>query len=246
MDTPDYYAMLGVAEDADLETLRKAYKALVFSCHPDVNPGDPAAAGRFTALAGAFAVLADPARRTEYDRWRRRAAALTPFGGVVPRAGRAAGDAFFVAPQARARRRGADVRWNLDIPEAVARRGGGVHFDFGLTEACPRCDGSGSLRLACWVCRGRGSIQSPLGPVLLAEPCPACAGRGVFAESCPACAGKGRRLRPRRGRVVIAPGTATGDVLVVAGLGEPGLGGGPAGDLLLVARVFPVLAGEMA
>ncbi len=233
----DPYALLGVAADAGSETIRRAYRALAFSCHPDRNPDDPRALERFLALGRAFALLADPDRRAAYDRLR-QVQAVVPGGWREPEATPAGENAFFVAAPEPAPRRGADVRRTLDIPRDVAARGGQLHFEGAPATVCPRCGGSGSRLATCWVCGGRGSIRTPSGPTTVQRVCPACDGRGVDTGPCPTCRGRGEVFGPRRTTVTVAPGTATGDVLVVPGAGEPGRGGEPAGDLLLVARVL--------
>lgn len=237
MGTRDPYLLLGVAVDADIDAIRRAYRAQAFSCHPDIYPDDPQATERFLALGEAFGLLADPDRRAAYDRLR-RAESLVPGGYRAPEPKPAGDHAFFVVAPDPWPRRGADITWNLNIPFAVARDGGVLSFKGAPAVACAQCRGSGLRLGACWVCGGRGSIRQPSGPLLLSRACPACAGRGLDHTPCPACLGRGRIPGPRPARVVIAPGTATGDRLVAQGAGEPGLGGAEAGDLLLVARVL--------
>ncbi|WP_300164748.1 DnaJ domain-containing protein [Solidesulfovibrio sp.] len=238
MVTDDPYALLGVADDADEAAIRRAYRARALACHPDVNPDDPRAVERFLALGQAFALLADPLRRAAYDRSRGVVApvvrAEVPDAPVAPRKG----DALFVAAPSRRPRRGADVRWTLDIPDRLAREGGRLHLGNAPAAACPSCRGSGTRLAACWVCDGRGSIPEPFGPVTLSRTCPACAGRGVDHAPCTACRGTGRAFGPGIAAVTVPAATVTGDVIVVPGAGEPGQGGGPAGDLLLAARVL--------
>jgi molecular chaperone DnaJ len=243
MDTPDPYALLGVAQDADVETIRRAYKAKAFACHPDVNPDDGEAAAKFAALHEAFALLADPRRRADLDRLRLMQGVLSG-AWALRRAGQTGNDAFFVPPPPRPPRRGADIRRNFDIAPALARRGGRYSFEVRMFGVCPDCGGTGYETRACWVCNGRGSIHDRAGALVLPMACPACGGVGIEKAPCPGCLGLGERFGPHRLVVDVAPGTATGDVLLVPGGGGPGQGGAPAGDMLLVARVLPEKIGE--
>ena len=194
MVTDDPYALLGVAEDADEAAIRRAYRTRALACHPDVHPDDPRAVERFLALGQAFALLADPLRRAAYDR-SRGVVAPAVRGGCrdTPAAPAAPGrnDGLFVAAPALRPRRGADVRWTLDIPDFLAREGGRLHLGNAPAGACPSCRGAGARLAACWVCGGRGTIPEPFGPVTLSRLCPACAGQGLDRAPCTACRGPG-------------------------------------------------------
>ncbi|EKO39266.1 MAG: hypothetical protein B193_2008 [Solidesulfovibrio magneticus str. Maddingley MBC34] len=134
----------------------------------------------------------------------------------------------------------------MDIPDTLAADGGRLTLDFGVGGHCPVCDGKGMLRQACWMCAGRGSIWQPLGGGFSAQGCPSCSGRGFVAATCPACAGSGRHGKHRQGLLVIAPHARDGDVVRVAGAGQPGVGDGPPGDLLLTLRLFATPEAEPA
>ena len=233
----DPYALLGVSADADAQALRRAYRAKALACHPDVHPDDPRAVERFLALGQAYAMLADPLRRAAYDLERGVPAPVVLFEATEDVAPPPVDDAFFVVAPSLPRR-GADVRWTLDIPANVADDGGRLHIGAAPAMACPACAGTGARLAACWVCGGRGSIAEPSGPVTLMRTCPACAGKGLDRTPCTHCRGSGRAFGPGVVVVHVPIGTATGDVLVVPGAGEPGRGGAPSGDLLLAARVL--------
>ena len=235
----DPYALLGVAPDADAAALRRAYRARALACHPDVHPDDPRAVERFLALGQAYALLADPLRRAAYDLERGVPAPVVRFDAAQDEASPSlpVDDAFFVAAP-KFPRRGADVRWTLDIPANVAEDGGRLHIGAAPVMACPACAGTGARLAACWVCGGRGTIAEPSGAVTFSRTCPACAGKGLDRTPCTSCRGSGRAFGPGVVVVHVPAGTATGDMLVVPGAGEPGRGGAPSGDLLLAARVL--------
>ena len=236
MDSPDSYAVLGLPEDADAAAVRRAYRRLARDCHPDANPDDPRAAERFLTLAAAYAVLGHPARRAAYDGRRRYAKAVraaTPPPVAAPSAAFAPLDSRALSP-----RRGKDLAALLDIPDSLAASGGRLTLDFGVGGDCPVCDGKGRLRQACWMCAGRGSIWQPLSGGLSTVGCPSCSGQGFVAATCPACAGSGRYGKHRQGVLVIAAHAQGGDVVRVVGAGQPGVGDGPPGDLLLTLRLF--------
>ena len=244
MDSPDCYAVLGLSEDADAAAVRRAYRRLARDCHPDANPDDPRTAERFLTLAAAYAVLGHPARRAVYDGRRRYAKAVraaTPPPVASPPAAFAPLDPRVLLP-----RRGKDLAAILDIPDSLAAGGGRLTLDFGVGGDCPVCDGKGRLRQACWMCAGRGTIWQPLSGGLSAVGCPSCSGQGFVAATCPACAGSGRHDKPRRGVLVIAPDARDGDVIRVAGAGQPGVGDKGPGDLLLTLRLFAAPEAEPA
>ncbi|MHC1791521.1 DnaJ domain-containing protein [Solidesulfovibrio sp.] len=235
MDLPDYYAALGVAEDADADALRQAYRRRARDCHPDANPDDATAVEGFLRIARAYAVLGDAARRADYDRARRYVRAVDRAGAVLP-ATPPGSVASLV--RAAAARQGLGGRRTLDIPHTLARSGGRLALDLGQGGPCPDCGGSGSLPRPCWMCDGRGGIWQPDGPATVAAPCPACHGQGLFRVPCPVCRGSGRHGRRLQASLVIPPGTPDGTELCIPGAGDPGPAGGPPGDLLLTLRLF--------
>jgi len=235
MDLPDFYAILGVAEDAGPDELRRAYRTQARACHPDVNPDDAVATARFLDVAAAYQVLHDPGRRAEYDRkrWFARAsrAQAAEVAASVP-------DPIFGAGRRQAPRRGDDARRTLDIPRSLARHGGRLTLDLGVGGPCPDCGGVGGLLRACWMCDGRGAILQPAGPAMVAVACPACHGQGLGRAACPACRGTGRHDMPRRINLVIGPGLADGAELRAPGAGLPGTGGAPSGDMIFTVRLL--------
>jgi molecular chaperone DnaJ len=246
--TNDYYGVLGVRRNADPDEIKKAYRRLARELHPDVNP-DPQTQERFKEITQAYEVLSDPGKRQMYDM------GVDPFAqaGAGP-GGFAAGfpfsdimDAFFGAgaatrgPRTRARRgRNATLRVELDLAECAF----GTTRDLVLDTAvvCPTCSGEGTALgthpETCDVCHGRGEVsqvtRSFLGQVMASRPCPACGGFGtVIRRPCPECDGDGRVRTRRTIKVRIPAGVEDGTHIQLAGEGETGPGGGPAGDLFL-------------
>jgi molecular chaperone DnaJ len=255
----DYYGVLGVRHDADAEEIKKAYRRLARELHPDVNP-DPQTQERFKEITQAYEVLSDPGKRQMYDLG---ADPFAPAGGGPGPGGFAAGfpfsdimDAFFGAgagtrgPRSRARRgRNATIRVELDLSECAFGSTRELAVDTAVV--CPTCSGEGTAPgthpETCDVCGGRGEVsqvtRSFLGQVMASRPCPACGGFGtVIRRPCPECDADGRVRTRRTIKVRIPAGVEDGTHIQLAGEGETGPGGGPAGDLFLeiVQRPHPI------
>ena len=249
----DPYEVLGVARDADDDTIKKAYRRLARQLHPDVNP-DPAAQERFKEIGKAYEVLSDPEKRRMYD------LGGDPFSRGGAGFGQGAGfsftdimDAFFGGqggrrgPRSRSRR-GQDALVRLDIDLAQAVFGTTQELKVDTAILCSTCHGSGaaagSQPVMCETCHGQGEVQqvqrSFLGEVRSLRPCPACQGFGeIIPEPCRECAGDGR-VRSRRSITVKIPaGVDNGTRVQLTGEGEVGPGGGPPGDLYVEISVRP-------
>lgn len=244
----DYYAVLGVRRDAGADEIKKAYRRLARELHPDVNP-DPETQERFKEITQAYEVLSDPKKREMFD------LGADPFasGGAGAGAGFGAGfpfsdimDAFFGTtstrgPRSRARRgRNATLRVELALSETAFGTTRELAIDTAVV--CTSCTGSGTAPgthpESCDMCHGRGEVQqvtrSFLGQVMTARPCPQCGGFGsVIRTPCPECSGEGRVRTRRTIKVRIPAGVEHGTHIQLAGEGEVGPGGGPAGDLFL-------------
>ncbi len=248
----DLYELLGVARDADADTIKKSYRRLARQLHPDVNP-DPQTQERFKEVTRAYEVLSDPQKRAAYDR------GGDPFGGAGG-FGQGAGfsftdimDAFFGAGQGgqnrgpRPRvRRGQDALVRLDVELADAAFGVTRELKVDTAVVCTTCSGAGaapgSAPVACETCRGAGEVahlqRSMLGEIRTLRPCPACRGFGsIIPDPCRECSGDGRVRSRRTLTVKIPAGVDTGTRVQLAGQGEVGPGGGPAGDLYVEIHV---------
>jgi molecular chaperone DnaJ len=246
----DYYELLGVARDASEADLKKAFRQAALRHHPDRNPDDASAAERFKAINEAYAVLSDPDKRAQYDRFGR--VDLPPggpgFGGGVEDLFQDLFEGFFGGGGRGGRRgrarRGEDLRYDLEISLEDAAHGLETKLQIPRLEACEACRGSGAEpgtgRTPCPTCRGRGQVRFQQGFLTVARTCPQCGGEGQVVKSpCPACAGEGRRPQERTLKVRIPPGVDDGAQLRMVGEGEGGAGGGSPGDLYVVLHVRP-------
>ena len=255
----DYYGILGVGRDAGPDEIKRAYRKLARELHPDVNP-DAAAQERFAQVSAAYEVLSDPEKRRIVDLGGDPLSNGAAAGGAGdPFSAFGLGDimdAFFGggAPGGRGRgprsrvQPGADalIRLQLTLEECAT----GVTRDLAVDTAvvCPECTGSGATpgsgTAMCDICAGRGEVQSVqrsfLGQVVTSRPCPNCRGFGeVIPEPCRRCQGEGRVRSRRDVPVNIPPGVADGMRVRLAGRGEVGPGGGPAGDLYVEVEEEP-------
>jgi molecular chaperone DnaJ len=245
MPARDYYAILGVDRDASEAEIKKAYRQLALQHHPDRNPGNKRAEENFKELSEAYAVLSDPDKRSQYDRFGTVAA---PAGGFEQGFGSLFEDLFegFFAGTGRSRRSrtaaGEDLQYELTISLEEAASGVDTKIQIPRPERCEVCGGSGlepgSRRAACDMCRGRGEVRLTQGFLTVARTCPKCQGLGeVNRDPCHGCRGEGRVRGERLLAVKIPAGIEDGMQLRVSGEGAAGLFGGPPGDLYVVVRI---------
>ena len=249
----DYYEVLGVNRDAPEEELKKAYRRLAMKWHPDRNPENPKAEEHFKEAKEAYEVLCDPSKRAAYDQF--------GHAGVDPQAAAGAGgmggfgdifsDIFgeiFGGGAGRGGRsavfRGADLRYNLEITLEQAAHGFETKIRIPGMTACETCKGSGartgSQPQTCPSCRGAGQIRVSQGPFSIAQTCPRCHGSGsIIPNPCPSCAGTGRVKLQKTLSVKIPAGVDEGDRVRLSGEGEPGVNGGPPGDLYVQVHIKP-------
>lgn len=264
--TKDFYAELGVTKTASTDEIKKAYRKLARANHPDSNPDDKAKHEKFKAVAEAYDVIGEPAKRKKYDEARemfRRGGfpAGGGFGGggvnvedlLRDRAGGGGGfgDLFgdlFGGGFGQGRRaprpaRGGDLETTATIGFTDALDGVTVSLRISSDSACGTCNGTGgkpgTRPHICGTCDGTGSVTASVGGAFtMNETCPACGGRQlVYDEACPTCHGSGRGQSARTIQAKIPAGVKDGQRIRLRGKGAPGEGGGPAGDLYVVVKV---------
>jgi len=259
MEKRCYYKILGVSRGASDDELKKAFRRQAKAHHPDRNPDDPEAERRFVEVNEAYDVLSDPQKRAAYDR----------FGHAAFEGGGAAGAGphgfgndfsasmsdifddlfgeFMGGRQTRRRRgreRGGDLRYNMEITLGDAYFGKRAEIRVPTSIACEGCSGTGAAGgaqpSACGTCGGIGRVRASQGFFTIERTCPACHGAGEVVENpCTDCGGTGRQTRERTLSVEIPPGVEDGTRIRLAGEGEAGLRGGPAGDLYIFLSIEP-------
>ena len=241
----DHYEVLGVSREASTEDIRKAYRKLARELHPDVNQ-EEGAEDRFKLVTHAYEVLSDPEQRERYDRGGDQFAGFGPFGDIFETFFGAAGGSSR-GPRPR-RERGQDALIRVDVDLADTIFGTTKTIDVDTAVLCESCQGSccapGTEPRRCDICGGSGQVQrtvrSLLGNMVTQSPCGSCRGYGTVIDNpCPTCAGQGRVRATRSIDVEIPGGIESGQRIQLAGFGEVGHGGGPAGDLYLEFAVQP-------
>ncbi len=254
----DYYEVLGVDKNADDAALKKAYRALAKKYHPDMNPGDKEAEKKFKEASEAYAVLSDPEKRRQYDQFGHAAfdggaGGAGGFGGFDFNGadfGDIFGDIFgdlFGGRRGSAGARsgpmkGANLRTSVRITFEEAVFGTEKEIELTVKEECKTCHGtgakSGTSPETCPKCGGKGQVvftqQSFFGTVRNVQACPDCGGTGkIIKEKCTDCHGSGFVPMKKRFAVTIPAGIDNGQCKRLAGQGEPGINGGPRGDVLV-------------
>ena len=259
----DYYEVMGVDKNADDATIKKAYRQLAKKYHPDMNPGDKEAEVKFKEASEAYAVLSDPDKRRQYDQFGHAA-----FEGGAGGAGGYGGFDFNGADMGdifgdifgdlfgggRGRRanngpmQGANLRTQVRVTFEEAVFGCDKEIELTLKDECSSCHGTGAKPgtspVTCPKCGGKGQVvytqQSMFGMVQNVRPCPDCNGTGkIIKEKCPDCYGTGYIASKKKISVTVPAGIDNGQSIRIRGKGEPGVNGGPRGDLLvevIVAR----------
>ncbi len=251
----DYYEVLGVKKDATDAEIKSAYRRKAKECHPDLHPDDKAAEERFKELNEANEVLSDPQKRQQYDQ----------FGFDGPNMGGQGGfdfngfggmggfedifSSFFGGSMGGGARRngpvaGNDLQHRISITFEEAAFGCEKSIDFFRSELCDECSGSGAKPgtqpQTCPTCKGSGQVRTGGGFMVTVRTCPTCNGEGkIIKDKCTSCSGTGRVRRKRNIKLRIPAGIQDGVSMVKRGEGEPGMRGGPAGDLYITVTVKP-------
>lgn len=250
MPNKDYYDILGVNRDASNDEIKKAYRKLAMKHHPDRNPDHKDAEEKFKEAKEAYEVLSDAKKRDSYDRFGH--AGVDPSMGAGAGGFEGFGDAFsdifgdlFGGGRGRSNvYRGADLRYNLEISLEEAARGAEKTIRIPTIEECETCHGSGAKpgthATTCPSCGGSGQMRIQQGFFSLQQPCPKCHGSGrIIPDPCRDCGGAGRVKRQKTLEVKIPAGIDEGMRLRHTGHGEPGVNGGPAGDLYVEIHIRP-------
>ncbi|MGB8576838.1 MAG: molecular chaperone DnaJ [Pseudolabrys sp.] len=255
MSKRDYYEVLGVTRSCTEVELKAAFRKLAMQHHPDRNPGDKDCEHRFKEINEAYDVLKDGDKRAAYDRFGHAAFEHGGMGGAAHGFGADFGSTFsdifegiFGMGSARGRgsgrERGSDLRYNMEISLDEAFTGKTAQIRIPTSVTCEACSGSGAKAgtkpKSCASCGGAGKIRHAQGFFTLERTCPTCHGRGqVIDDPCKVCSGGGRVTRERTLSVNIPTGVEDGTRIRLAGEGEAGVRGGPAGDLYIFLEVAP-------
>jgi molecular chaperone DnaJ len=253
----DYYEVLEVPRTASEQEIKSAYRKLALRHHPDRNPGNKGAEEKFKEAAEAYAVLADPQKRSLYDRFGHAGVSASAgagagfdptifadFGDVLGGLGDifGFGDLFGGQRRRGGPQRGADLRYDVEISFDDSARGTELTIQIPRAEVCDTCRGSGAAKgsgpTTCPSCHGRGQLRYQQGFFTVARTCGQCRGTGqIISKPCTACGGAGRISRERKLTAKIPAGIASGQRLRLNGEGEAGVAGGPPGDLYVVVQV---------
>lgn len=271
MSKRDYYQILEVEQSASADEIKKAYRKKAMKFHPDKNPGDKAAEDKFKEAAEAYEVLSSPQKKAQYDRFGHSGVNYGgPSGGpggagfedvsdIFENFSDIFGDFFGGGPGAGAHsggfgrsgragrsasrpRRGADLRYHLEVSFKESYEGVKKEITFQSEEDCTKCSGSGvepgKKPQTCGTCNGNGQVIQRQGFFTMATTCPTCGGAGeIVKDPCQRCNGQKRVQKSRKLQVSVPPGVETGSQLRLVQEGDGGhLGGGP-GDLYVALRV---------
>lgn len=257
-DKRDYYEVLGVSRDATADEIKKAYRTLGKKYHPDVNPGDKEAEEKFKEVGEAYSVLSNPDKRRQYDQYGHSAFENGGMGGGQGfdfngmDFGDLFGDLFGGMFGGGSRRssdgpmKGASLQTGIRITFDEAMKGVEREIELNLKEECECCHGTGAKPGTspekCSKCGGKGQVaytqQTLFGMSRSIQACPDCRGTGKFIrEKCTQCSGTGYVSRRKKISVSVPAGIDDGQSIRISGKGEPGVNGGPRGDLLVEVSV---------
>lgn len=256
MPDQDPYGILGVPRDATPDQIKSAYRKLARQYHPDVNPDNPEAEQKFKEVSTAYAILSDPDKRSQFDRFGR----VDDGGGMPPGAdffngGVGFGDlfeAFFGGAGGPTRARGGmrdgdDIRAETTVTLVEVLEGIEKKVTYRRSASCETCTGTGTADKAppkvCATCNGMGAVtqtrQTVIGSIRTQTPCPTCRGEGIQIDNpCPTCRGEGVTPKQEELFVSVPAGIEGGQTLRVGSKGGDGARGGQRGDLYVVVHVL--------
>jgi molecular chaperone DnaJ len=254
MSKRDYYEVLGASKNASEAELKKAYRRAAQKYHPDRNPDDKESLEKFKECKEAWEVLSDSQKRAAYDQFGHAGVDPSMRGGGPGAAGAGSfndifgdvfGDIFGGGRGGRGGQRvyrGSDLRYNLELSLEDAVAGTDVKIRIPTQVSCTDCGGSGAKKgsepKTCTTCGGHGQVRMQQGFFSLQQTCPHCQGSGtVISDPCNTCHGKGRVQERKTLSVKVPAGVDSGDRIRLAGEGEAGESGGPAGDLYVQIQV---------
>ena len=258
MSKRDYYEVLGVQRNASEAEIKQAYRRLAMKHHPDRNPDSKDAEASFKEAKEAYEILSDGQKRAAYDQFGH--AGVDPSMGAGGRGGAAHGagasfadifgdvfgDIFGAGQRSRGNQafHGSDLRYNLELSLEEAVRGTEMRIRVPTLETCETCHGSGARpgtsATSCPTCGGHGQVRMQQGFFSIQQTCPNCRGSGkIITTPCTECHGQGRVKQTKTLSVKVPAGVDEGDQIRLAGEGEAGENGGPAGDLYVQIRLKP-------
>ena len=246
----DYYEVLEIDRTASGDEIKRAYRQMALKYHPDRNPDNAEAEQKFKEAAEAYDVLRDAEKRMRYDKFGHEGVNGSGFGpfanneDIFSHFSDIFGDLFgFSGGRSRTRAQaGANLRYNLNISLRQAAKGDEISLKIPKKVGCPECEGSGAASgttaETCPQCGGAGQVRFNQGFFQISQPCPACHGSGQYIKTpCPRCKGSAVIQETRELSVRVPPGVDSGNRLRLRGEGEPGIFGGPPGDLYVVLNV---------
>lgn len=254
MSEKDFYKTLGVERSVNADDLKKAYRKLAMKYHPDQNKDDPTAEAKFKEINEAYDVLKDPQKRAAYDRYGAQAFSGGGGGGFNASDFSGFGSAFtdifedmFGGMGGRntgGPSRGADMQYTMEMSLEEAYKGKETTIKVPTNETCDKCNGSGAEPGTgtenCETCSGQGRVRMQQGFFTIERTCPTCNGVGtIIRNPCKKCSGHGRVRKEKSLKVKIPAGVDNGRRIRLAGEGEAGLRGGPAGDLYVLLAIRP-------
>ena len=258
MAKKEFYDLLGINRDASDDDIKKAYRKMAMKYHPDRNPDSKDAEEKFKEIKEAYEALSDSQKRATYDQYghaglEQNAGGFGGGGAGFGGFGDAFSDIFGDIFGGRAGTaggnggrgnvyRGSDLRYNMEITLEEAARGCEKQIRIPAVDSCEACDGSGAKSgtspKTCPTCGGQGQVRMQQGFFSIQQTCPTCHGNGrVIADPCGVCNGSGRVKKSKTLNVKVPVGVDNGDRIRLSGEGEPGVNGGPHGDLYVVTHI---------